>query len=210
MRIAIIGTGNVGGALARAWARCGREIVLGARDASSDKVTALLSELGDKATAASIAEAAQNADVIVLAAAWQATEEIIKQLGDLRGRVVIDTNNPLLPGLAGLSVGTTDSAAEHVARWAAGAHVVKAFNHIGAAQMGAPQFGEQTATIFICGDDTAAKETVAGLVRDIGFDVVDAGPLTAARLLEPLALLWIRLVYMQGLGDQIAFKLLRR
>jgi hypothetical protein len=210
MKIAIIGTGNVGGALARAWTRWGHEIVLGARDAGSDKVKALLSELGVQATAAGIAEAATAADVIVLAAAWQATEEIIRQLGDLRGRIVIDTNNPLLPGLAGLSIGTNDSAAEHIARWAAGAKVVKAFNHIGAAQMGNPQFGDQTATIFICGDDAAAKQTVGGLLHDIGFDVVDAGPLTAARVLEPLALLWIKLVYQQGLGDQIAFKLLRR
>ena len=208
MNIAIIGTGNVGAAIGRACARSGHQIIFGVRDQNSDKVRALTAEIG--APAASVKDAAAACEVVVLAAAWEATRGIIEQLGDLTGKIVIDTNNPLLPGLAGMSIGTTDSAAEQIARWATGARVVKAFNHIGALHMGNAQFGEQAASMFICGDDADAKATVGGLLKEIGFDVVDAGPLTNARLLEPLALLWIELALKQGCGPNIAFKLLRK
>lgn len=209
MKIAIIGTGNVGGALGKAWARAGHTIIYGSRNATSDKVTTLLDETGAGATAISEREAAAQGDVIVLALPWNATQEVIEQLGDLSGRILIDTNNPLAPDLAGLTIGTDNSAAEEVARWAAGARVVKAFNHIGAGRMGNPQFGDQTADLFICGDDADAKQVVTGLIKDIGFGVIDCGPLTSARQLEPLALLWINLALKFGFGPDIAFKLLQ-
>ena len=97
-----------------------------------------------------------------------------------------------------------------MARWAAGAKVVKAFNTIGAQHMANPRFGGQSASMFICGDDAAAKKTVATLAEALGFEPVDAGPLTQARLLEPLAMLWISMAYAYGHGANIAFRLLRR
>jgi predicted dinucleotide-binding enzyme len=97
-----------------------------------------------------------------------------------------------------------------VATWAPGARVVKVFNTTGANNMANPDFGGIAATMFYCGDDAEAKAAAARLAADLGFDPVDAGNLEQARLLEPLALLWIRLAYVQKQGREIAFKLLRR
>ncbi len=107
-------------------------------------------------------------------------------------------------------VGHTTSAGEQVAAWAAGAHVVKAFNSTGAGNMAAPDYGGQKPTMLICGDDAAAKQVVTRLAEELGFEAVDAGPITAARYLEPLAMLWITLAYVRGFGPDIAFKLLKR
>jgi predicted dinucleotide-binding enzyme len=116
----------------------------------------------------------------------------------------------LNPGLQGLALGHTTSAAEAIAQWAQGARVVKAFNSTGANNMLDPNYGGQAASMLICGDDAAAKKVVLDLASELGFDAIDAGALSTARDLEPLAMLWIRLAYVQGLGRNIAFKLLRR
>jgi predicted dinucleotide-binding enzyme len=101
------------------------------------------------------------------------------------------------------------SGAELVAGWAPGALVIKAFNSTGFNVMANPQFGQQAATAFLCGDDAAAKQTVARLAQELGMEPLDCGPLARANLLESLALLWIALA-RQGLGREIAFTLLRR
>ena len=123
---------------------------------------------------------------------------------------MIDCTNPLQPDLSGLSVGHTSSGAEAVARWAKGARVVKTLNSTGAGNMANPVYGGERATMFVCGDDAAAKTTAGELVSALGFDVVDAGPLAQARTLEPLAMLWISLAVHRGLGPNIAFRLMRR
>ena len=123
---------------------------------------------------------------------------------------MIDATNPLRPDLSGLVLGHNTSAGEEVARWAEGAKVVKAFNTTGAQNMANPKFGGQRASMFICGDDAAAKKAVATLAEALGFEPVDAGPLAQARLLEPLAMFWISMAYAHGHGPNIAFKLLRR
>jgi 8-hydroxy-5-deazaflavin:NADPH oxidoreductase len=128
----------------------------------------------------------------------------------LTGKVLIDATNPLLPNLAGVEYGTTTSGAEQVAGWAHGARVVKAFNTVGFNIMANPAFGAGRAVMFYCGDDAGAKGMVKPLVDDLGFESVDAGPLSQARLLEPLALLWISLALVHGQGREIAFSLLRR
>jgi 8-hydroxy-5-deazaflavin:NADPH oxidoreductase len=129
---------------------------------------------------------------------------------DSRPFIIICTN-PLASDLSGLVVGTNNSAGEEVAGWARGAKVVKAFNTIGAPNFPNPRFGAEAASMFICGDDAAAKSAVGKLAAEQGFDVVDAGPLSASRWLEPLAMLWIHLAFKQGLGPTgHAFKLLRR
>ncbi len=165
---------------------------------------------GGKARAATVKEAASAADVVVLAVPWGAVREVIKQAGHLSGKIVIDATNPLRPDLLGLVLGHNTSAGEEVARWAEGAKVVKAFNTTGAQNMANPQFGGQSATMFLCGDDAGAKKTVATLAEALGFEPVDAGPLAQARYLEPLAMLWITMAYGHGHGPNIAFKLLRR
>jgi hypothetical protein len=182
--------------------------MFGARDALHPKVAKLLEETGAKG--GSVAEAAAFGEVVVLATPWEATEEAIRSAGDLAGKIVFDCTNPLAPQLAGLTLGHTTSAGEQVASWAPGARVVKVFNTTGANNMANPDFHGVAATMFYCGDDAEAKAAAARLAADLGFDPVDAGALSQARLLEPLALLWIRLAYVQQMGREIAFKLMRR
>ncbi|SRR6266404_4139998 len=126
------------------------------------------------------------------------------------GKILIDCTNPLKPDLSGLSIGQSTSAAEQIADLAKGARVVKAFNTTGAGNMANPKFGPQDATMFICGDDGSAKATVVKLAEELGFEAVDAGPLLAARYLEPLAMLWIHLAFKMGWGTNFAFKILKR
>ncbi len=213
MRIAVIGAGNVGGALGRGWARAGHEVVFGVRDASDPKVkelTAAGEAGGGKIVVAGVGEAAAASEVVVLAVPWAAAEAAVAEAGDLRGRVVLDCTNPLTKDLSGLAVAAGTSAGEQVAGWAAGARVVKIFNTTGANNMESPRYGDTAATMLYCGDDAPAKEVAARLAADLGFDPVDAGPLVRARLLEPLALLWVTLAFAQGQGRDIAWKLMRR
>jgi NADPH-dependent F420 reductase len=210
MKIGIIGSGNVGGTLGSRWAQAGHEVVFGSRDPSSAEIKDLVGKSGKSARAATLPEAAKASDVLLLAMPSQANKEVLQGLGDLTGKIVVDATNPLLPRLAGLEVGTTTSGGEQVASWAPGAKVVKAFNTVGFNIMTNPGFGGDRPVMFYCGDDSEAKKTVHQLVDELGFEAVDAGPHTQARLLEPFALLWITLANFYGLGREIGFKLLRR
>jgi NADPH-dependent F420 reductase len=210
MRIAIIGAGNVGGTLARAWARRGHEVVLGLRDPRSEESRRKAAAAGPSVRALAVREAAAAGEVVVLAVPWQAAEEAVRSAGDLTGKVLVDATNPLRADLSGLAIGHTTSAGERVQGWAPRAKVVKALNTIGARHMDGPEFAGGRPTMFLCGDDAAAKRTVAGLVEALGFDPVDCGPLAQARLLEPLAMLWISMAYAHGQGPDIAFRLLRK
>ena len=174
----------------------------------ADKVRRLLDEVGPAASARNIADAIASAEVVILAVPWDVTEKVVRA-ADLRGKIVVDATNPIAPGLE-LATDHTTSGAELVAQWAADARVVKAFNTIGADNLESPTFGDQRATMFVCGDDPEAKAVVQGLSEELGFEAVDAGPLANARLLEPMAMLWIRLALAEGFGRDIAFKLLRR
>jgi hypothetical protein len=210
MRIAIIGTGNVGSALGGGWAALGHDVVFGARDPRLPRVHSVVKAAGGRARATLVREASAVAEVVVLATPWEATEAAVRAAGDLAGKVLVDATNPLSPDLRSLAVGHTTSGAEEVARWAPGARVVKAFNTIGAQHMRDPRFGSETASMFVCGDDEPARRLVMGLAGALGFECVDAGPLVQARLLEPLAMLWISLAYAQGQGTGIAFRLVRK
>ncbi|HLW77502.1 MAG TPA: NADPH-dependent F420 reductase [Bryobacteraceae bacterium] len=210
MTIAIIGSGNVGGALGRRWARAGHQVIFGSRDPGADDLKKLVAESGANARAATLEDAAKAGEILLFAMPWPPAKQILELLGDLSGKILIDTTNPLKAGLSGLDVGTTTSAAEQVAQWARGAKVVKAFNTVGANVMASPAFGSERPVMFYCGDDSAAKAKVKPLIDELGFDAIDAGPLTQSRTLEPMALLWISLAYQQGQGREIAFKLMRR
>jgi predicted dinucleotide-binding enzyme len=125
------------------------------------------------------------------------------------GKTVIDCVNPLLPDLSGLSLGTTTSAAEEIAKLIPAAKVVKCFNTLGYANFADPVFGDQKASMFFAGDDAGAKLIVSELGNQLGFDMVDAGPLTQARWLEAMAILWITMAFKYGGSQRSAFKLLR-
>jgi len=207
MHIAIIGAGSVGASLGRGWARKGHAITFGVRDAASPELAPLLEET--RATASSPGDAVRAAEVVVLATPWRATLEVVRGL-DLAGKIVVDATNPLAPNLAGLELGGDSSGGEAVQKAARGARVVKCFNTTGAENFLAPAFPGGTAVMFYCGDDAAAKATVGALGADLGFDMVDIGPLSRSRLLEPLALLWVTMAYPLGMGRGIAFGLLKK
>jgi predicted dinucleotide-binding enzyme len=152
--------------------------------------------------------AAGSADVVVLCTPWQGTERAVADCGDLTGKIVIDCTNPLTPDFTALELGHTTSGAEQVAAWAPGAHVCKAMNQIGAPMMDHPDV-VGAPVMLVCGDDANAKDVTANLVSELGFEVVDAGGLALARLLEPYALLWIHLALRRGFGTGFAFGLLR-
>jgi NADPH-dependent F420 reductase len=206
MRIGIIGTGNIGGTLGRRWA-ARHEVAFGTRKPDADEVRALLAASGASARAVSPREAAAFGDVVVLATPWGATLAAVRSAGDLAGKIVVDCTNPVGPGLRHALA--TASAAEAIAAEAKGARVVKAFNTAGFEVFADPRFGGEAASLFLCGDDPAAKQTVAGLARELGMEPADCGPLAQARRLEELALLWISLA-VQGQGRAHAFRLLRR
>ena len=212
MTIAIIGAGNVGAALGTAWAqKAGHDICFGVRDPKADKAQALLKPLEGKARATSPAEAAAASDVIVLATPWPATEEAVRSLGSINGKIVLDATNPLSrgPDGIGLEIGHSISGGEKVQGWAAGASVYKTLNTTGFANMANPVFNGVKSLMFVAGDDEANKPKVLKLVSELGFEAVDAGPLRIARLLEAHAMLWIHLALVRGLGRDWAFGILR-
>ena len=209
MKIAILGAGNVGGAFGKLWSARGHEVRFGVPDPDSQKIKSLLGSTGGRAQAMSNREAAAASEVVVLSVPWPAAQQAIRDCGDLGSKVVIDCTNPLRSDFTGLALGTTTSAGEQVAA-CSGAKVVKAFNTMGAGNYGNAEFAGTRADGFYCGDDAGAKAKVKPLVADIGLNPVDVGPLRNARLLEPLAMLWIDLAINQKWGPNHAFKLLRR
>ena len=212
MKIAIIGAGNVGGALGTNWAQKGHDIFFGVRDPNSEKAQALLRTIGAKARAATVADAAASADMIVLSTPWPATEAAIRSMGTLKGKIVLDATNPLTRGPEGigLEIGHAISGGEKVQGWAAGASVFKTLNTTGFGNMANPEYKGMKSVMFVAGDDAANKPKVTKLVSELGFDVVDAGPLRNARLLEAHAMLWIDLALVRGQGRDFAFGILRR
>ncbi len=209
MKIAIIGAGNVGGTLGKRWAALGHDVRFGVRDPAREKYRSLVTQTGGRAQLAANADAVHDADVVLLATPWPTTEAALAACGPLAGKVLIDATNPLGADLD-LLIGFDDSGAERVAGWAPGAKVVKAFNTTGFNIMDDPAIDGRAAVMFVAGDDAAAKAVVADLSSAIGFETIDAGPLLAARMLEPMAQLWIRCAYRQGLTRDYAFALIRR
>jgi predicted dinucleotide-binding enzyme len=209
MKIAIIGAGSVGGTLGSAWAARGHQVRFGVNDPTDGRVEAVLRS-APGARADNVRAAAQFGEVVVLAVPFDAVETVLTAAGDLKGKIVIDCMNPLARDFRELSVGFSTSGGEQVAALAKGASVFKTLNHTGFANMAEPVFDHHRSVMFVCGDDEAHKAVVIELVAELGFEVVDAGALKIARLLEPLAMLWIHLAHSQGLGRDFAFALLRR
>jgi len=207
VKIAIIGMGNVGSALGSRWAEAGHEVIFGVRDSDDPKTSNEARRM--KARLASVGEAAAQAEVVVLAVPWKAVPDALAAAGTLRDKVILDCTNPLTSDLAGLELGTSTSGGEQVALQAKGAKVVKIFNTTGARNMADPRYGTPV-TMLHAGDDAGAKAIAAQLARDLGFDPIDLGPLTASRLLEPLALLWITLAHRQKLGTDFVLNVVRR
>ena len=209
MNIGIIGgTGRMGSTLGRLWAARGHAIFVGSRD--PDKARELAASLSETAQGGTYQEAGDFGAVVLLATPWHATHQALIEADLPADKILVDCTNPVAPGGGGLALGHASSGAEAVAVWAAGTQVVKAFNTVHFANLGNPAFNGQAVSLFYCGDNEAAKDVVARLGRELGFEPVDCGPLISARYLEPLGFLWIELAFNCGLGPNIAFKLLRR
>jgi len=191
-KIAIIGSGNVGSALGRGLGKARREVKIVGQDK------------------AEIRNATEWADVVMLAVPFGAVEDVAATIAPVAaGKTVVDVTNALTSEM-NLALGYTTSGAEELQHKLPEAHVVKAFNTQFAQHMDSGRLGDQRLTVFVAGDDAAAKADVTDLATAIGFDPIDAGPLANARLLEPLGYLNIQLGYVLGLGTQIGLKLLRR
>lgn len=206
MKIAVIGSGNIGAGLARAWTKKGHAVTFGARAPDAPELTALCGSI--RATAKTIRDAASSSDVVVLAVPFGALDEVLRATGTLDGKVVIDCTNAVERGMT-LKHGRTTSAAEELQRKLPGARVFKSFNAQGAENLANPRYGDVPASNFFCGDDAEGRRIVRALVEDVGFDAIDAGPLENARLLEPMMILWVTTAQAVGTRD-LAFKLLRR
>ncbi len=211
MRIAIIGAGNVGGALGKGWARCGHEIAYGVSTPAKPE-HGNTAEAAGGAKIAPPADAIQGADVIVLAVPWAAAADAIANCGDLQGRVLIDVTNPIRFSDSGMELdfGFDTSAGEKVAALASGALVVKTMNQVGFEVMAAVSGYPAPPAMFVASDHETAKHTAMRLVSDLGFEALDGGPLRTARLLEPMAMLWIEQVYQRGAPANSAFALMKR
>lgn len=216
MNIAIIGAGNLGGALGKAWAKAGHTIVFGVRDPVAGKTRPPLADIGGAATSKTVSQAVHGADVIVLATPWDAVPEVINAMGDVRNKIIIDCTNPLslnAEGSLSLSLGSSTSGAEEVARLAEGSRVAKAFNTYGwenFADSSYPGYGDLKPVMFYCTDDDGAKEAVEKLAKDLGFEPLETGGLGMARSLEPLALLWIRQAVRRGRNPNFTWAMLKR
>lgn len=213
MKIGMLGTGAVGQALGTGFVTHGHDVKMGSRDPHSEHVRAWVANNGEHASAGSLAEAAAFGELIVLATAWSGAAFAMEMAdpANFAGKVVIDVTNPLdfSTGAPQLAVSGSDSAGEQIQNSLPNAHVVKAFNIIGNAHMVQPDFPGGPPDMFICGNDDNAKQTVTGICKAFGWDVIDMGGIEAARMLEPLAMVWISYGFRNGSWNH-AFKLLRK
>jgi predicted dinucleotide-binding enzyme len=205
VNIGIIGAGSLGSALGERLSEAGHTIMFGGGVSARDAAARQAAQVGTNA------EAAAFADVVILAVPFAAIDAALADAGPFAGRVLWSCVNALKPDYTGLAVGFDNSAAEEVARRARGARVVAAvppFAHA-IASGGLAYDADLAPTVFICGDDAAAKETVTGLVRDLGAHAVDAGPLQRARLVEPAMMLAVSIAY-EGVPRDVGLRLLER
>ena len=203
MKIAIIGTGGIGAGLASVLAKAGNEVTVSDRKGGAD-AAAKLAAKGLSVRASEVRPAVAAADVVILAVPYGAAAGLA-EVADFAGKIVVDVTNPVKDDFSGLKIGHDTSAAEEIARALKGAKVVKAFNTVFAQVYDQGlNFGGAPVQTFVAADDADAKAAVIALARDAGFDTRDAGPLSNARYIEPLAYLNIQFGYMLGQGTQIA------
>lgn len=205
MKIAIIGTGNVGGALATKWAAAGHAIRLGVRDTSQFKGKALLGNPNTEAC--SVAEAVAASEVVLVSTPAMHAVEVAKSLGDTSGKIVIDAMNIVMGrGPQGFQ-NTADAILAHTST----RDVVKCFNTTGYNNMANPDYGGMALDLFVAGDSERGKAVAMQLARDAGFaECYDIGGNDRFALMEQFAFFWINLAMFKGMGREIGFKLLKR
>jgi len=205
MKIAIIGSGNVGGALAIGWAKAGHDIFIGARNKESEKVKKVTSQnAGIKVK--SIKEATKESEVILIAANPNALEEISKWLGDVKEKIIIDAMNSVSSKPNGFN--NTFEALKSLTN---SGNIVKCFNSTGFENMANPKYYNTSADMFMAGNSLKGKQVASKLAKDLGFaECFDFGGDDKVWLLEQLALVWINLAIFQKFGRNIAIKIIKR
>ncbi len=208
MKISILGSGLMGGKLGTIFAQAGHEVVFSYAK-TKGKLERLAKEAGAKAKAGTVAEAAESADALLLAVHWSRVDDVLKQAGNLSGKVILTCSLPMDADNSGLVLGLTTSGAEELAKKVPKAKVVGAFNTIPSEVL----FGVFEAksrssmpSLVYCGDDLGAKRTAAGLIRDVGFEPFDLGGLKAARYTEPFALMVAEIAYGGAKGPEMAYQ----
>jgi len=208
MRVGILGSGLMGGKLGTIFARAGHEVVFSyARN--NEKLNQLARDAKAKARAGTPREAAQGADALLLAVHWLRIDDVLKQAGDLSGKVIVTCSLPMDAGNTKLIVANTSSGAEELAKKVPQASVVCAFNTVPSEVLfGVYEARRKTTrpSLVYCGDDERGKNVAAELIRDAGFDPIDAGPLKIARYTEPFALLVAQLAYEGEGGPELAYR----
>jgi predicted dinucleotide-binding enzyme len=208
MRIGILGSGLMGGKLGTLFARAGHDVVFSyAR--SERKLERLAREAGVRARADTPSEAARDADAVLLAVHWSRVDDVLKQAGGLSGKVVVSCSIPMNAEDTRLAVAHTSSGAEALQRKVRRARVVAAFQTVPSEvlfDVFETRRRARRPSLVYCGDDQEAKEVAATIIRDVGFDAVDAGPLRMARYTEPFALLVAQLAYEGDSGPQLAYR----
>ena len=204
-KIAIIGTGDVGKALGVEFAAQGHTIIYGSRDPSRSAVASLIEKTGQGASAATQAEAAAEADIVVLAVPGMLAGEITRSLGDLSGKIIIDPTNPLERSLMTFKHGVATSNAEIIQEIAPDADVVKAFNTLSWETMIDPDSANGPVSVPLAGNSGSAKKVVAKLVEGMGLEAIDVGPVESAHWVEGMLILWINNRF--GMRDSFDFHL---
>jgi len=214
-RVGVLGSGVVGRTLAEGFLKHGYEVMLGTRDPARGEVPAWLAA-NPGAKAGTFRETAVFGEIVVLAVKGTVVEEVITQAGPdhLTGKIVIDTTNPLtdaapVNGILQFSTGPNQSLGEKVQALLPNAHIVKAFNSVGAALMINPKFEQGTPTMFLCGNNPEAKNTVSGICVQFGWEPYECGDIAASRALEPLCMLWCLPGFLRN-DWRHAFKMLTR
>lgn len=208
MRVGILGSGLMGGKLGNLFARAGHQVVFSyAR--SEKKLNALAREAGKDARAGTPSDAARDADAVLLAVHWSRIDDVLSQAGDLSGKVIVTCSLPMNEGDTELVVAHTSSGAEMLAKRARNARVVCAFNTVPSEvlfDVFEARGKVNRPSLVYCGDDARGKKVAAALIRDVGFEPVDAGPLRIARYTEPFALLVAQLAYEGKGGPELAYR----
>jgi predicted dinucleotide-binding enzyme len=208
MRVGILGSGLMGGKLGTLFARAGHEVIFSyAR--SDRKLKRLAAEAQGNARPGTPADAARDADTLVLAVHWLRIDDVLQRAGDLSGKILVTCSLPMDPKNTELVVAHTSSGAEELAQKVPSAKVVSAFGTVPSEVFfGVFESKRRThrPSMVYCGDDEDAKRVAATLIRDVGFDPVDVGALRVARYLEPFALLMGELAYEGEGGPEVAYR----
>jgi len=208
MRVGILGSGLMGGKLGMIFARAGHEVIFSyAR--SNDKLKRLARDAKGKTRPGTPRDAAQEADALLLAVHWSRIDDVLKQAGDLSGKVIVTCSLPMDAGNTKLIIANSSSGAEELAKKVPKARVVSAFNTVPSEVLfGVYEARRKTTrpSLVYCGDDESGKTVAAELIRDAGFDPIDAGALHIARYTEPFALLVAQLAYEGEGGPELAYR----